>query len=202
MLIREGFYHSRSSAIWTGRRPSISTSRFRRNARRELQRPAKALAISGIVGGLTMGLTGLSVSVVSSMLEFAAGAVCGAAFLSHGVHGGDSGARAAVHGEHAVSGGADSGGAPHFLSTARLLGDRVPVAMWRGHFCSRFWLHAPRRSAPDTLHALVQLGTQAAIPTMRHIFWSGVVGGWIIAMVAWLVSGSHSITGSVAVIWA
>src|ERR1700744_5688863 len=39
-----------------------------RNARRELQRPAKALAISGIVGGLTMGLTGLSVSVVSAML--------------------------------------------------------------------------------------------------------------------------------------
>jgi formate/nitrite transporter FocA (FNT family) len=36
---------------------------------------------------------------------------------------------------------------------------------------------------------------------VRHIFWSGVVGGWIIAMVAWLVSGSHSITGSVAVIW-
>jgi formate/nitrite transporter FocA (FNT family) len=34
-----------------------------------------------------------------------------------------------------------------------------------------------------------------------HIFWSGVVGGWIIAMVAWLVSGSHSITGSVALIW-
>jgi formate/nitrite transporter FocA (FNT family) len=37
---------------------------------------------------------------------------------------------------------------------------------------------------------------------MRHVFWSAVVGGWMIAMVAWLVSGSHSITGSVAVIWA
>ena len=41
----------------------------------------------------------------------------------------------------------------------------------------------------------------AAAPGMRHVFWSGVVGGWIIAMVAWLVSGSHSITGSMAVIW-
>jgi formate/nitrite transporter FocA (FNT family) len=28
-----------------------------------------------------------------------------------------------------------------------------------------------------------------------------VIGGWIIAMVAWLVSASHSITGSVALIW-
>jgi formate-nitrite transporter family protein len=33
------------------------------------------------------------------------------------------------------------------------------------------------------------------------IFWSGVMGGWIIATVAWLVSGSHSITGSVMIIW-
>jgi formate/nitrite transporter FocA (FNT family) len=27
------------------------------------------------------------------------------------------------------------------------------------------------------------------------------VGGWIIATAAWLVSGSHSITGSVMIIW-
>ena len=33
------------------------------------------------------------------------------------------------------------------------------------------------------------------------IFWSGVMGGWIIALAAWLVSGSHSITGSVMIIW-
>jgi formate/nitrite transporter FocA (FNT family) len=39
-----------------------------RNARRELQRPAIALAVSGIVGGLTMGLTGMSVAVVEAQL--------------------------------------------------------------------------------------------------------------------------------------
>jgi formate/nitrite transporter FocA (FNT family) len=33
------------------------------------------------------------------------------------------------------------------------------------------------------------------------IFWSGVIGGWIIALAAWLVSASHSVTGSVMVIW-
>jgi formate/nitrite transporter FocA (FNT family) len=33
------------------------------------------------------------------------------------------------------------------------------------------------------------------------IFWSGVIGGWMIALAAWMVSGSHSITGSVALIW-
>src|SRR5579875_3026858 len=39
-----------------------------RNGRRELKRPALGLAVAGIVGGLTMGLTGLSVSVVGAML--------------------------------------------------------------------------------------------------------------------------------------
>jgi formate/nitrite transporter FocA (FNT family) len=66
-----------------------------------------------------------------------------------------------------------------------------------------FALLAARTKAlqPDILHALVQAGVAATAPGMRQIFWSGVVGGWIIAMVAWLVSGSHSITGSVAIIW-
>ena len=55
--------------------------------------------------------------------------------------------------------------------------------------------------APDTLAALVHLGQQAAAMPSKRVFWSGVIGGWIIAMVAWLVSGSHSITGSVMLIW-
>ena len=54
---------------------------------------------------------------------------------------------------------------------------------------------------PDTLAALTQFGVTAAFPSAKHIFWSAVIGGWIIAMVAWLVSASHSITGSVALIW-
>src|ERR1700760_4969140 len=39
-----------------------------KNARRELSRTNTALAISGIVGGLTMGLTGLSVALVRAQL--------------------------------------------------------------------------------------------------------------------------------------
>jgi formate/nitrite transporter FocA (FNT family) len=51
------------------------------------------------------------------------------------------------------------------------------------------------------LHAMVQLGVDAASVHASQVFWSGVVGGWLIATAAWLVSGSHSITGSVIVIW-
>ena len=48
---------------------------------------------------------------------------------------------------------------------------------------------------------MTRLGVEAAGVTTSHVFWSGVIGGWIIALVAWLVSGSHSITGSVMLIW-
>ena len=59
------------------------------------------------------------------------------------------------------------------------------------------------RSMPaDVVHAIAGLGLVAVHQPVSAIFWSGVVGGWIIATAAWLVSGSHSITGSVMIIWA
>ena len=54
---------------------------------------------------------------------------------------------------------------------------------------------------PETVASLSQLGAAAIAHPWTQIFWSGVIGGWIIALAAWLVSGSHSITGSVMVIW-
>jgi formate/nitrite transporter FocA (FNT family) len=173
-----------------------------RNARRELQRPAMALATSGIVGGLTMGLTGLSVSVVSSML----GNSSLAQFVSLLFY--PMGFMAVILGRGQLF--TENTLYPialilverrHVWQTVRLWTIVFPANV-AGAFL--FALLAARTKAlqPDQLHMLVQLGTQAASPTMRHVFWSGVVGGWMIAMVAWLVSGSHSITGSVAVIWA
>ena len=55
--------------------------------------------------------------------------------------------------------------------------------------------------SPEIVHSLSKLGVEAIQHTPGTIFWSGVMGGWIIATVAWLVSGSHSITGSVLIIW-
>lgn len=55
--------------------------------------------------------------------------------------------------------------------------------------------------SPAVVQSLGQLGLDAAHHPAATIFWSGVMGGWIIATVAWLVSGSHSITGSVMIIW-
>lgn len=173
-----------------------------RNARRELQRPARALAISGVVGGLTMGLTGLSVSAASSLLGNSTWAQLVALMFY------PMGFMAVILGRGQLF--TENTLYPvalilaerrHFLSTAKLWAIVFPANV-AGAFV--FALLAARTTAlaPAQLHMLVEMGSQAASPGMGHIFWSGVVGGWIIAMVAWLVSGSHSITGSVAIIWA
>ena len=172
-----------------------------RNARHELQRPLRALAISGVAGGLTMGLTGLSVSAVQAALgnapwaEFVALLFYPVGFLAVIL------GRAQLFTENTL------------YPVALILAERrhvwATVRLWAVVFPSNvagaflFALLAARTRAlqPAMLQALAKIGVAATTPTPRHIFWSAVVGGWIIALVAWLVSGSHSITGSFAVIW-
>jgi formate-nitrite transporter family protein len=172
-----------------------------RNARRELLRPVRALALSGIVGGLTMGLTGLSVSAVRTALgsapwaEFIALLFYPVGFLAVIL------GRAQLFTENTLYPVAlILAERRHVWATARLWSVVFPSNI-AGAFL--FALLAARTKAlqPAMLQSLSQLGIAAASGNARHVFWSGVVGGWLIALVAWLVSGSHSITGSVAVIW-
>jgi formate/nitrite transporter FocA (FNT family) len=172
-----------------------------RNARRELTRPWRALAISGVVGGLTMGLTGLSVSVVTAIVgtapwaQFVALMLYPMGFMAVII------GRAQLFTENTLYPVAlILAERRHFWTTLRLWGVVFPSNIAGALL---FAILAARTKAllPSTLHALTQMGVTAAAPTQRHIFWSAVVGGWMIAMVAWLVSSSHSITGSVALIW-
>jgi formate/nitrite transporter FocA (FNT family) len=172
-----------------------------RNARRELERPARALALSGVAGGLTMGLTGLSVAVVrghlghSQWVDFVSLLLYPVGFLAVII------GRAQLFTENTVYPVAlILAERRYFLKTARLWTIVLPANI-TGAFL--FSLLAARTKAlpPATLHALVRMGMDAANSGSSHIFWSGVIGGWIIALVAWLVSGSHSITGSFAIIW-
>ena len=172
-----------------------------RNARRELARTNKALAVSGVVGGLTMGLTGLSISAVTAVLG-QGNAAQFIAFLFYPM-----GFMAVILGRGQLF--TENTLYPvalilverrHVLATLRLwsvvLPSNVAGALLFAILCAR-----TKALPPDVLAALSQYGTAAAYQSDRHIFWSAVVGGWIIALVAWLVSGSHSITGSVAIIW-
>ena len=172
-----------------------------RIAKGELARTSKALAVSGLVGGLTMGLTALAVSTVTAALGYgrAAGFI---AYLLYPL-----GFMAVILGRGQLF--TENTLYPvalilaerrHLLGTLRLWSIVFPANV-AGALV--FALLCARTGAlqPAILAAMTTLGKNAAALSADHVFWSGVVGGWIIAMVAWLVSGSHSITGSVAIIW-
>jgi formate-nitrite transporter family protein len=171
------------------------------NARRELARSNISLALSGLVGGLTMGLTALGVSIASATLGQSPSARF-IAFLFYPL-----GFMAVILGRGQLF--TENTLYPvalilterrHVLSTLRLWGvvfsANVAGALLFAIVCAR-----TRALEPQALAAMAHFGVSAASLPAKHIFWSGVIGGWIIAMVAWLVSGSHSITGAVALIW-
>jgi formate/nitrite transporter FocA (FNT family) len=49
--------------------------------------------------------------------------------------------------------------------------------------------------------ALEDLGSQAIRGPWIHVFWAGVTGGWIIALVAWIVSASRFTIAQILAIW-
>lgn len=171
------------------------------NARGELERKTLPLAISGIAGGLLMGLTGMSVSILLSMIGTTpAGELTAYFFYPLGFMVVILG-RSQLFTENTLYPVAlmlDE--RKHYLATARLWATVFPANIAGALL---FALLAVKTGAlrPEYVAQLVKLGTEAQTPAASHVFWSGVVGGWIIATVAWLVSASHSITGSVMLIW-
>jgi formate/nitrite transporter FocA (FNT family) len=172
-----------------------------RNAKAELARSSTALAISGLVGGLTMGLTGLGVSTVKAALGHSPASAL-IPFLIYPL-----GFVAVILGRGQLF--TENTLYPVALILAERRHVLATLRLWAIVFPSNiagallFALLCARTGAlqPQILAALDGFGIAAVGVPAGHVFWSGVMGGWIIAMVAWLVSGSHSITGSVAVIW-
>jgi formate/nitrite transporter FocA (FNT family) len=168
-------------------------------ARDELERSSSALGISGLSAGITMGLTGIGVAAAQhligdtgparmlSMLLYPLGFV--AVIIG----------RAQLFTENTLY--------PvvlvlrekrHLANTARL---------WSIVFLTNvmgallFALLAAKTSAlPEGVRAaLVRLGTDSVHRGSSEIFWSAIIGGWIIALVAWLVSASQWSIAQIAV---
>jgi formate/nitrite transporter FocA (FNT family) len=171
------------------------------NAKTELKRSTVSLAISGFAGGIFMGLSGLGSALVlglfgtSPTTHFVASMFYPIGFIVVII------GRAQLFTENTL------------YPVALVLSEKRELWNTLRLWCTvlpanvlgalAFAMLAARTSAlpPDTKQALVQLGLQAAHMAPATIFWSGVTAGWIIATAAWLVSGSHSITGSVMILW-
>jgi formate-nitrite transporter family protein len=171
------------------------------NARDELQRSPRKLAFSGVAGGITLGLTGLSVASIRALLgndssqELLSYLIYPVGFIAVII------GRAQLFTENTL------------YPVVLLLDERryflATLRLWVIVFVSNvfgawvFSLLAVKTSGlrPDIIFQLVQLGNQAVTGTGTHFFWSGVIGGWLIALVAWMVSASHWTIGQVAMIW-
>lgn len=171
------------------------------NARDELARTTMGLAFSGFAGGISMGLTGLAVALALSYLgdgpvqQFIAFAFYPIGFIVVII------GRAQLFTENTLY--------PvvlvldehkHLLNTLRLWGTvftaNVAGAMFFG------WLVMKTGALPPNFgDALAGLGVHAAEGHFTLIFAKGIIGGWLIALVAWMVTASHWTIGQIVVTW-
>jgi formate/nitrite transporter FocA (FNT family) len=176
------------------------------NARQELGRSSISLAISGLAGGIFMGLSAMGNAIAISLLT-PAGAAPSAVTLFIAKMFYPLGFIVVILGRSQLF--TENTLYPvalvlaeqnHFWKTMRLWAVVLPFNVLGAlAFASLATLTDALPTA--AVQSLGQLGLDAAHHPAATIFWSGVMGGWIIASVAWLVSGSHSITGSVMIIW-
>lgn len=172
-----------------------------RNAKDELKRSTTSLAISGFAGGTFMGLSALGTAIALGLLGSGPiASFCARMFYPLGFIVVIVG-RAQLFTENTLYPVAlVLAEKKHFRETLRLWCIVLPMNML-GALAFAALASYTNALQPKVQAALIQLGMEAIHPSLSTIFWSGVMGGWIIALVAWLVSGSHSITGSVALIW-
>jgi len=176
------------------------------NARQELGRSSTSLAISALAGGIFMGLSAMGNAIAVALLT-PAGATPSAATLVIGKMFYPLGFIAVILGRSQLF--TENTLYPvalvlaekdHFWKTMRLWGVVLPFNVL-GALAFASLASLTHALHPEVVQSLGNLGLEAINHPVVTIFWSGVMGGWIIATVAWLVSGSHSITGSVMIIW-
>jgi formate/nitrite transporter FocA (FNT family) len=171
------------------------------NARQELKRSSVALAISGFAGGSFMGLSALGTAIALAMLGHSLGdQMISRMFYPLGFIVVIVG-RAQLFTENTLYPVAlVLAEKREFWNTLRLWSIVLPSNVLGALAFAALVSLTPALN-PHVVDALTQLGLDAIANPTATVFWSGVMGGWIIALAAWLVSGSHSITGSVMIIW-
>lgn len=170
------------------------------DGRSELSRPATALAFSGLASGLFMGLSGLGVAGATAALDghgpiFVALLFYPLGFLVVVI------GRAQLFTENTL------------YPVVLVLEDRrhvlLTLRLWAVVFAGNvlgslvFAALATYTGAlqPGAVSALRHLGVSATEPALGHVFASAIFGGWLVALMAWLVAGTERTIGQVAVIW-
>ncbi len=171
------------------------------NARRELDRSVRKLAFSGIAGGITMGLSALGVAATHAFLgdagwrELVAYLLYPVGFIAVII------GRAQLFTENTLYPVVLVLDEHRYLLKMLRLWGTVLVANITGAWIFAILVAKSSALHPDMISALVRIGANAASGPASHFFWSGVIGGWLIALVAWTVTASHWTIGQLAMIY-
>jgi formate/nitrite transporter FocA (FNT family) len=171
------------------------------SAREELSRSTPQLLFSGFTAGIGMGLTGLAVALAISYLgdspiaQFVSFFFYPIGFIVVII------GRAQLFTENTLF--------PvvlildehkHFFNTLRLW-VTVFFANVVGAVFVGWLLMQTGALPPNFADALAGLGTESVKGHFTLIFAKGIIGGWLIALVAWMVTASHWTIGQVVIIW-
>lgn len=171
------------------------------DAEAEVERDSAGLAISGFAAGMIMGFTGLGVALLEHALgkggwrDVVAYSLYPIGFIAVII------GRAQLFTENTLY--------PVVLVLDRRSHVRDTARLWIVIFCANVLgalVFSVLMTKVHTLHRpveekLVELGKTAATNTFGHVFWTAVIGGWLIALVAWLVEGSDRTIGQIVIIW-
>ena len=174
----------------------------KRDAAEELERPVPALAFSALFAGATLGFSGLAAASAATLAGASGGAeLIGALVYPIGFVASILG-RAQLFTENTLY--------PltlvlderkHVGTTARLwivvlLGNLVGALAFAT-------LAVKSGALPHGVVAhLTTLGHELAAGSWSAKLWSGVMAGWLLALVAWTIESSDQAIGQIALIWA
>ena len=184
------------------RRPTAQLiyERVRKAGSDELERPRKALAFSGLFAGFTVGATPLLLALALATVEggsqkFVAALVYPAGFIAVIL------GRAQLFTENTLY--------PVVTSFEERRAIPPTARLWAIVFAANivgavlFVLLATETSAlPPAVDAeLRDLGQKAAGASFAPVFWSAILAGWLLALVAWLVEAAETAIGQFFTIW-
>lgn len=174
--------------------------RVETGAQEELERPFRSLAISAVAAGLTMGISGLGVAVLLNVLGN--GRVGeSVAYLAYPL-----GFLVVIIGRQQLFTENTLFPVALVLSQRRHAGRTAQLwgAVLAGNVVGTLLFALLMRTSaisPSVASELVTLGVDAGGHGFVTVFWTGVIGGWLIALVAWLVTASTDTIGQVVIIF-
>jgi formate/nitrite transporter FocA (FNT family) len=168
----------------------------------ELKRSSAGLALSGLAAGLGMGLTGLGSATVlvaagthAPWAQLLAALLYPLGFVVVIV------GRAQLFTENTLF--------PVILALDRRRHVRNTLRLWAVVFVANVLgallfailaMKTPSLSG-ELRGQLTWLGEHTTSGGFAHVFWAGVIGGWIIALMAWLVSAARFTVGQVMLVY-